>query len=78
MTASEVDASSSMVHMDLLWPSIASVILASRRARRMLIRARDPGRDAIREVTLAAYQEYAALMPGFWTAIARIPSSCRR
>ena len=33
----------------------------------MLIRdARPEDRDAIREVTLAAYQEYAALMPGFW------------
>jgi predicted N-acetyltransferase YhbS len=28
--------------------------------------ARPEDRDAIREVTLAAYQEYAALMPGFW------------
>jgi len=33
----------------------------------MLIRdARPEDRDAIREVTLVAYQEYAALMPGFW------------
>jgi GNAT superfamily N-acetyltransferase len=33
----------------------------------MLIRdARPEDRDAIREVTLAAYQEYAALTPGFW------------
>jgi GNAT superfamily N-acetyltransferase len=33
----------------------------------MLVRdARPEDRDAIREVTLAAYQEYAALMPGFW------------
>jgi GNAT superfamily N-acetyltransferase len=33
----------------------------------MLIRdARPEDRDAIREVTLAAYQEYAALMLGFW------------
>ena len=33
----------------------------------MLIRdARPEDRDAIREVTLEAYQEYAALMPEFW------------
>jgi GNAT superfamily N-acetyltransferase len=33
----------------------------------MLIRdARPEDRDAIREVTLAAYEEYAVLMPGFW------------
>jgi len=28
--------------------------------------AHDDDRDAIREVTLAAYQEYAAVMPGHW------------
>lgn len=35
----------------------------------MLVReARPDDRDAIRDVTLAAYQEYAARMPGFWEA----------
>jgi predicted adenylyl cyclase CyaB len=35
--------------------------------RDLIIRdARPADRDAIREVTLAAYQEYAARMPGFW------------
>ena len=33
--------------------------------------ARPDDRDAIREVTLAAYQEYAAHMPGFWEAYRR-------
>jgi GNAT superfamily N-acetyltransferase len=38
----------------------------------MLIRdARPEDRDVIREVTLAAYQEYAALMPGFWDGYRR-------
>ena len=33
--------------------------------------ARPEDRDAIREVTLAAYQEYAAAMPGFWEGYRR-------
>ena len=33
--------------------------------------ARPEDRDAIREVTLSAYQEYAAAMPGFWDAYRR-------
>ena len=38
----------------------------------MLIRdARPSDRQAIRDVTLAAYQEYAAHMPGFWDGYRR-------
>jgi GNAT superfamily N-acetyltransferase len=33
--------------------------------------ARPEDRDAIRDVTLAAYQEYAAAMPGFWEGYRR-------
>src|SRR5262249_17762472 len=40
--------------------------LRSRHASVLIRDARPEDRDAIRETTLAAYQEYASRMPGFW------------